>query len=115
MTSYCTEHDKNTIKAIKKSMQDENVLVDLSDFFKLLGDSTRMKIICVLFLGDICVGGIAESLDMSQSAISHQLRILKSHRIVKSKKKGKQVFYSLDDDHIKMIYELGLEHILERR
>lgn len=111
----CDIHEKEDIDIIKEKMLDEDTLTDLSEFFKMLGDSTRIKIICVLFEGEMCVGGIVDILEMSQSSISHQLRILKTHKIVKSKKIGKQVFYTLDDHHIQLIYEMGLEHVFERR
>jgi ArsR family transcriptional regulator len=110
----CESHANEEIDDIKSSMPQEDVLSDLSEFFKMLGDSTRIKIICVLFHGEMCVSGIVELLEMSQSSISHQLRILKTNRIVKSHKVGKQVFYALDDNHVKLIYEMGLEHIIER-
>ena len=115
MEKCCDIHEKNEIEKIKESLLNEDALTDLSEFFKMLGDSTRIKIICVLFNGEMCVGGIVEILEMSQSSISHQLRILKDKRIVKAKKVGKQVFYTLDDHHIKKIYEMGLEHVFERR
>lgn len=114
MDKCCEIHEKSEIDAIRASLPSEEELFDLSEFFKMLGDSTRIKIICVLFKGEMCVSGIVDLLEMSQSSISHQLRILKSARIVKGRKQGKQVFYSLDDDHIKLIYEMGMEHIIER-
>jgi ArsR family transcriptional regulator len=111
----CDTHDTEENRKIKESMPNEETLSDLSEFFKMLGDSTRIKIICVLFHGEMCVGSIVELLEMSQSSISHQLRILKTHKIVKARKDGKQVFYTLDDHHIKLIYEMGLEHVFERK
>jgi ArsR family transcriptional regulator len=115
MIKNCCEYcDDEQLSAIRKHMPDEETLTDLSEFFKIFGDSTRIKIICVLFEGEMCVSGIVDILEMSQSSISHQLRILKTQRIVKAKKIGKQVFYSLDDNHIKMIYEMGLDHLFER-
>lgn len=110
----CAHCDDQTVKKIRLHMPEEDTLTDLSEFFKIFGDSTRIKIICVLFEGEMCVSGIVEILEMSQSSISHQLRILKAKRIVRARKEGKQVFYSLDDDHIKKIYEMGLEHLFER-
>jgi ArsR family transcriptional regulator len=110
----CTYCDDDQLAKIRGHMPDEETLTDLSEFFKIFGDSTRIKIICVLFEGEMCVSGIVDILEMSQSSISHQLRILKTQRIVKAKKVGKQVFYTLDDDHIKKIYEMGLDHIFER-
>lgn len=116
MSIECCAHcDDQMVKKIKNNMPDEIMLTDLSEFFKIFGDSTRIKIICVLFEGEMCVSGIVEILEMSQSSISHQLRILKNQRIVRPRKVGKQVFYSLDDEHIKKIYEMGLDHLFERR
>jgi ArsR family transcriptional regulator len=112
--SKCKYCDQEQVNLIKSHMPDEDTLMDLSEFFKVFGDSTRIKIICVLFEGEMCVSGIVDVLEMSQSSISHQLRFLKSQRIVKARKAGKQVFYTLDDDHIKKIYEMGLDHIFER-
>lgn len=114
MTLCCETHEKNEVEAIRKAIPSEDQLSELEAFFKMLGDSTRIKIITVLFHGEMCVGGIVDLLEMSQSAVSHQLRILKQAHIVKGRKEGKQVFYALDDNHIKLIYEMGMEHILER-
>jgi ArsR family transcriptional regulator len=115
MRSICCDlHTCEDVSEIKEALPTESQLSDLSEFFKMLGDSTRIKIICVLFHGEMCVGGIVELLEMTQSAVSHQLRLLKAAHIVKNKKVGKQVFYSLDDHHIKLIYEMGMEHIFER-
>ena len=99
---------------IKNEMPRDEVLYDLSDFFKTLGDSTRMKILFVLFKTEMCVCDIAELIGMTQSAVSHQLRVLKQARLVKFRKEGKIVYYSLDDEHVKQIFDQGLEHILEK-
>ena len=85
------------------------------ELFKVFGDTTRVKIISGLFEAEMCVCDIAELLHMTQSAISHQLRVLRQARLVKHRKEGKVVFYSLDDEHIKNIFNQGLEHILEPR
>lgn len=95
-----------------QSMKEET-LYDLAEFFKVFGDTTRIKIISVLLNSSLCVGEISALLHISQSAISHQLRILRQARLVKYKKEGKEVFYSLDDEHIGMIFAIGLEHVLE--
>lgn len=95
-----------------KSISD-NTLSDLADLFKIFSDSTRMRIMYKLFDGPVSVGDIAEALDMSQSAISHQLRNLKENKLVKSEREGKSIKYSLLDDHVKLIIEIGLEHITE--
>ncbi|MBQ6525541.1 MAG: helix-turn-helix transcriptional regulator [Clostridia bacterium] len=92
----------------------ENTLYDLADLFKVFGDSTRLRILCVLIdKGEICVADLAETLEMTQSAISHQLRTLKQNKLVKSRRDGKMVYYSLDDDHVRSIIETGREHIEE--
>ena len=96
-------------------MPEEELLYDLGDFFKILGDSTRIKILSALFQSEMCVCDIAALLGMTQSAISHQLRVLKQGRLVKHRKEGKVVYYSLDDDHIKHIVDQGLTHISEKR
>ena len=88
-------------------------IMELSDLFKVFADSTRLKILHKLFNGPISVGVIAEALDMSQSAISHQLKYLKNSDLVKSERNGKSIYYSLADDHIKTIFKTGLEHINE--
>ena len=86
-------------------------IMELSDLFKVFADSTRLRILHKLFNGPISVGVIAEALDMSQSAISHQLKYLKNSDLVKSERNGKSIYYSLADDHIKTIFKTGLEHI----
>ena len=88
-------------------------IMELSDLFKVFADSTRLRILHKLFDGPISVGVIAEALDMSQSAISHQLKYLKNSNLVKSERNGKSIYYSLADDHIKTIFKTGLEHINE--
>ena len=88
-------------------------IIELSDLFKVFADSTRLRILHKLFDGPISVGVIADALDMSQSAISHQLKYLKDSNLVKSERDGKSIYYSLADDHIKTIFKTGLEHINE--
>ena len=109
----CTVIHQEVIDKIK--LPEEEVLYDLGDFFKILGDSTRIKILSALFQSEMCVCDIAALLGMTQSAISHQLRVLKQGRLVKHRKDGKVVYYSLDDDHIKHIVAQGLTHISEKR
>ena len=99
--------------ARKKLLPDENTLIDLAELFKIFGDSTRIKILFTLLQGERPVNEIAESLNMSQSAISHQLRILKSSRLIKCEREGKQSIYSLADSHVNTILSQGLEHIGE--
>ena len=109
----CTVIHQEVIDKIK--LPEEELLYDLGDFFKILGDSTRIKILSALFQSEMCVCDIAALLGMTQSAISHQLRVLKQGRLVKHRKDGKVVYYSLDDDHIKHIIDQGLTHISEKR
>ena len=109
----CTVIHQEVIDKIK--LPEEELLYDLGDFFKILGDSTRIKILSALFQSEMCVCDIAALLGMTQSAISHQLRVLKQGRLVKQRKEGKVVYYSLDDDHIKHIVDQGLTHISEKR
>lgn len=109
----CTVIHQEVIDKIK--LPEEELLYDLGDFFKILGDSTRIKILSALFQSEMCVCDIAALLGMTQSVISHQLRVLKQGRLVKHRKEGKVVYYSLDDDHIKHIVDQGLTHISEKR
>lgn len=95
------------------NMPDEDVLIDLSELFKVFGDSTRIKILYTLHDGEMSVNDIAATLGMQQSAISHQLKILKQAKLVKARKDGKNVFYNLEDDHVYTIIEQGMEHVLE--
>lgn len=101
------------IEKVEKVMPDEQQLLDLSEFFKVFGDSTRIKILYVLSQSEMCVCDIATLLQMGQSAISHQLRVLKQMRLVTFRREGKTVFYSLADAHIQMILAQGMEHISE--
>lgn len=104
--------ERKPMKVDLKNISD-NTLSDLADLFKIFSDSTRMRIMYRLFDGPVSVGDIAEALDMSQSAISHQLRNLKENKLVKSEREGKSIKYSLLDEHVKLIIEIGLEHITE--
>lgn len=110
----CTIIHEDIVSKVKESIPEEEILYDLADLFKVLGDSTRIKILCALFEAEMCVCDIAALLGMTQSAISHQLRVLKQARLVKYKKEGKIVYYSLDDEHVKSIFDQGLIHISER-
>ena len=95
-------------------MPEETELEDLADLFKIFGDSTRIRILFVLFEAEVCVCDLAETLHMTQSAISHQLRILMQSKLVKSRREGKSVFYSLADGHVRTIIAQGREHIEEK-
>lgn len=105
-------HDE-IVEKVKKEMPSEDTLYDLTELFRIFGDSTRIRILYVLFESEMCVCDIAALLGMTQSAISHQLRALKNARLVTSRRDGKTVFYSLADDHVKTIINQGMEHILE--
>ncbi len=105
-------HDE-IIGDVKQHMPDEAVLRDLADFYKVFGDPTRIRILYVLLQHEVCVCDLAEILEMSQSAISHQLRVLKQMKLVKNRREGKTVFYSLADSHIQTIISQGMEHISE--
>ena len=104
---------EDVVKAVNERMPDEDKLYDLAEIFKVFGDSTRIKILYVLFEAEMCVCDIAQLLSMNQSAISHQLKILKQNRLVKSRREGKAVFYSLADGHVRTIINQGMEHINE--
>ena len=91
----------------------EDKIIDLSELFKIFGDSTRIKIINVLINEELCVNDISEKINVSQSAVSHQLRILKTSKLVKYRKEGQTTYYSLDDDHVEKIFKMGCEHIDE--
>lgn len=98
---------------VRESMPEEDTLYDLADFFKIFADSTRIKILFVLMCGEMCVCDLAQTLTVTQSAISHQLRTLKQMDLVRNRREGKTVFYSLADGHIKTILNQGLEHLEE--
>ena len=105
-------HDE-IIQKVSGAMPNEDVLFDLSELFKVFGDSTRIRILYVLFEAEVCVCDLAEALGMTQSAVSHQLRILKQSKLVKSRRKGKSIFYSLADSHVRTVIDQGLEHVNE--
>ena len=108
-----TEIHEDLLKVVRDTMPEETELYDLAELFKVFGDSTRSRILFVLFEAQVCVCDLAQALGMTQSAISHQLRILKQNKLVKSRREGKSVFYSLADDHVRTIIEMGREHIEE--
>lgn len=105
-------HD-GIVEKVKGKMPQEERLYELADLFKIFGDSTRIKILWALNEAEMCVCDIAFLLNMTQSAISHQLRLLKNSNLVKNRREGKIVFYSLKDEHVKQIFDLGLIHIAE--
>ncbi len=110
----CFVIHEDVVNKVKEKMPLEENLYDLAELFKVFGDSTRIKILCALVESEMCVCDIAVLLNMTQSAISHQLRVLKHSRLVKYRKEGKIVFYSLEDEHIKQIFDMGLIHINEK-
>lgn len=109
--AFCVHEE--IVHKVEETMPDEEALEELAGFFKVFGDVTRIKILCVLFRSEMCVCDLAEVLGMTQSAISHQLRMLKQMKLVKNRREGKTVFYSLADAHIQTIMNQGMEHIRE--
>lgn len=107
------EVHEDLLRAVNETMPEETELYDLAELFKVFGDSTRIRILFVLFEAEVCVCDLAEALNMTQSAISHQLKILKQSKLIKSRREGKSVFYSLADNHVRTIIDQGLEHIEE--
>lgn len=107
------EIHEELLKIVEEKMPPEEELYDLAELYKVFGDSTRIRILFVLFEAEVCVCDLAQALHMTQSAISHQLRILKQNKLVKNRREGKSVFYSLADDHVRSIINQGLEHIQE--
>lgn len=101
------------VQKVSREMPDEDSLFDLSELFKVFGDSTRIRILYCLFESEMCVCDIATLLNMTQSAISHQLSVLKKSKLVKSRRSGKTVFYSLADGHVRTIINQGMEHVKE--
>ncbi len=101
------------IKKVTEKLPDEEKLYDLAELFKVFGDSTRIRVLFVLFEAEVCVCDLAQALNMTQSAISHQLKILKSSKLVKSRREGKSVFYSLADGHVRTIISQGMDHVEE--
>lgn len=109
----CCIHEEIVLKTKQKMIQEET-LYDLAELFKVFGDTTRIKIISVLKEQELCVGDLSAVLNISISAISHQLRVLKHAKIVKPRREGKMMYYSLDDEHINKIFAIGLEHIIHK-
>ena len=109
----CEVLHEEVVAEVKKSMADDETVADISDFFRIFGDSTRIKILWALDKSELCVCDIAALISMTKSAVSHQLKVLRDARLVKSRREGKVVFYSLADDHVKDIFEKAVEHIDE--
>ncbi len=109
----CNAIHKEIVKRVKEQMPEDEKLYDLAELFKVFGDSTRIRILYVLFEKEVCVCDLAQTLNMTQSAVSHQLKILKQSKLVKARREGKSIFYSLADDHVRLIIAQGMEHVEE--
>lgn len=107
------ETQEELLKTVLERQPADEVLYDLAELFKVFGDSTRIKILYAMFETELCVNDIAGLLNLSQSSVSHQLRILKTSKLVKFRREGKSVFYSLDDEHVRLILSMGMEHVEE--
>ncbi len=110
----CSVIHDDVVNSVRENMPDDDLLFDVSDFFKILGDSTRLRILWALDKSEMCVCDIANLLNMTKSSISHQLKVLKENRLVKNRKDGKEVYYSLNDEHVKMVLEIAIEHIVHK-
>ena len=108
---FCTHDD--LLRRLRPELPREEKLYDLAELFKIFGDTTRIRILYVLFESEVCVCDIAEVLGMTQSAISHQLRLLKQAKLVRSRREGKTVYYALADDHVRTILGQGMDHVNE--
>lgn len=109
----CNVIHEDVVQRVKQQMPDEEPIYEVADLFKVFGDSTRARIICALSISELCVCDLSVLLDMSQSAVSHQLRTLKQARIVKNRRSGKVVYYSLDDEHITSLFHVAFDHVME--
>lgn len=109
----CNAVHQELLDIVDEKLPPEEDLYNLAELFKVFGDSTRIRILFVLFESEVCVCDLAEALNMTQSAISHQLRILKQSKLVKNRREGKSIFYSLADNHVRTIIAQGMEHIEE--
>lgn len=104
---------EDIVEKILDRQPDDEILYDLAELFKVFGDSTRIKILYSMFENELCVNDIARLLNLSQSSVSHQLRILKTSKLVKFRREGKSIYYSLDDEHVRSILSMGMEHVEE--
>ena len=109
----CTQVHDDIVSEVTSQLPDDEILYDLAELFKVFGDSTRFKILYALSERELCVCDISELIGVSQTAISHQLRVLKGAKLVKYRREGKNVFYALDDDHVRSIINQGMEHVEE--
>ena len=113
LCDYLHVHE-DMVSQVLSQLPEEERLYDLAEVFRVFGDTTRIRILYVLFEHELCVCDIARLLGMTQSAVSHQLRILKDAKLVRFRREGKTVFYTLDDEHVRSVLELGMEHVLEK-
>ena len=104
---------EDIVNKVSEQQPDDEILYDLAELFKVFGDSTRIKILYSMFDNELCVNDIARLLNLSQSSVSHQLRILKTSKLVKFRREGKSIYYSLDDEHVRSIISMGMEHVEE--
>lgn len=104
---------EDVVALVQEKMPDEEPIYEVSELFRVFGDSTRARIICALSISELCVGDLAALLSMTQSAISHQLRILKQSRLVRSRREGKVVYYALADEHVKELFTVAFDHVME--
>ncbi len=109
----CEAINSDIVEQVQPNMPDTALLYELSDFYKVMGDGTRIKLLWALEINEMCVNDLAVLLNMTKSAVSHQLKILRTAKLVKSEKNGKNVYYSLNDNHVKTILEMALEHVRE--
>ena len=114
ITCDCEVIHEDVVQRVKNTLETDNVITDLADFFKIFSDSTRIKILLALDKSELCVCDIASILNMTISAVSHQLKILRDSNLVKTERQGKVIYYSLSDDHVKEVLECGVEHVLEK-
>lgn len=112
---FCEENivHEQIVREVEKAIPDEDLLYDVAELFKIFGDSTRIRILSALLSRELCVCDICSLLNMTKSAVSHQLRILRQAKLVKNRRRGKEIYYSLDDDHVASIINLALEHAKE--
>ncbi|NEZ47494.1 winged helix-turn-helix transcriptional regulator [Clostridium niameyense] len=113
-TCSCSVIHHEIIEKVKNNMIDKDKVIELGDFFKVLSEPTRIKILYALSVSEMCVCDIANLLEMTHSAVSHQLKVLRSARLIKYRKQGKVVYYSLDDSHVENVFKQGLEHIMHK-
>ncbi len=111
-SEFLAAHE-DVVKKVLEDQPADEYLYDLAELFKVFGDSTRIRILYALFESELCVGDIAQLLNLSQSAVSHQLKLLKDAKLVKFRREGKIIFYALDDEHVRTIISMGMEHVEE--